>query len=103
MPSSAFNVLVHELAGWVQRLPPPQPRMAALAASLRKEFGGRDEPVTAAGVATVEAVAHQYCRHLELHFHPAGELVVDRAAPGWPDEDAAAVSRSGAPISSVRR
>ena len=103
MLSRVINTLVHELAEWVHRLPPPQPRMDALAAALVEEFGDRHEPVTAAGLTAIEAVAHRFCRHLELELHPAGDLVVDRTAPGWPPEDEAAIRRSGAPISSVRR
>ena len=44
--------------------------MDALAAALVEEFGDRAEPVTAAGLTAIEAVAHRYCRHLELEFHP---------------------------------
>jgi hypothetical protein len=98
-----IDALVQELTGWLERLPPAQPRMAALVAALREEFGGRHTPVTAAAVAAIETTAHRYCRHLQLHFHPDGDLVVDRNAPGWPQEDEAEIRRLGAPISSVRR
>ncbi len=103
MLSSVINVLAHELAAWVQRLPPRQPRMDALATALVQEFSDRHQPVTAAGLTAIEAVAHRFCRHLELQLHPAGDLVVDQTAPGWPDEDEAEIRRSGAPVSSVRR
>ena len=36
-----ISALVQELAGWVERLPPRQERMEALAAALREEFGDR--------------------------------------------------------------
>ena len=98
-----IDALVHELAGWVTRLPPRQPRMDALAAALVQEFGDRSEPVTAAGLTAIEAVAHRYCRHLTLDFHPDGDLVVDSTAPGWPPDDPDAIRRHGWPISSVRR
>ena len=98
-----ISALVQELAGWVERLPPRQERMAALVAALRAEFGGRDEPVTADAVAAIQASAHRYCRHLQVQFHPAGDLVVDRTAPGWPAEDPSEIRRRGAPISAVRR
>jgi C-terminal processing protease CtpA/Prc len=98
-----ISALAQELAGWVKRLPPRQPRMDALAAMLRTEFGDQDEPVTSEAVVAIEAAAHRYCRHLELHFHPDGDLVVDRTAPGWPPDDASEVRRFAWPISAVRR
>ena len=103
MLSSVIKTVVHELAAWVQRLPPRQPRMEALAAALVENFGDHAEPVTSAGLASIEAVGHRFCRHLQLELHPAGDLVVDRTAPGWPPEDATEIRRLGAPISSVRR
>ncbi|HZA05797.1 MAG TPA: hypothetical protein VE617_14625, partial [Propionibacteriaceae bacterium] len=98
-----ISTLAQELASWVERLPPRQPRMEALAAALRAEFGDRDEPVTVESVTAIEAAAQRHCRHLMLHFHPDGELVVDRTPPGWPPEDASEIRRHGWPISSVRR
>jgi C-terminal processing protease CtpA/Prc len=98
-----ISALVRELASWVERLAPPQPRMEVLTAALREEFGGRDEPLTAAGVAVIEASAHRYCRHLMLDFHPDGDLVVDHTPPGWPPEDPSEIRRYAWPISSVRR
>jgi hypothetical protein len=103
MLSRVIDALVHELAGWVQRLPPQQPRMAALAAALVEEFGTSAESVTAAGLTAIEVVAHRYCRHLTLEFHPDGDLVVDRTPPGWPPVAASEVAAYGWPISSVRR
>jgi C-terminal processing protease CtpA/Prc len=98
-----IGALAQELAGWVERLPPPQPRMEALAAALVEEFGTSRERVTAAGLTAIESVAHRFSRHLQLELHPDGDLVVDRSAPGWPAEDPPDVRRSGAPVSSVRR
>ena len=98
-----ISTLAQELASWIERLPPPQPRLEGLAAALRAEFGDRDEPVTATGVGAVEATAQRYSRHLVLDFHSEGELVVDRTAPGWPAEDETEIRRRGAPISAVRR
>jgi hypothetical protein len=98
-----IGALAQELAGWVERLPPDQPRMAALAAALREELGDREEPVSAPGLKAIEAVAHRYSRHLTLDFHPDGDLVVDPTPPGWPPDDADEIRRSGAPIYSVRR
>ena len=98
-----ISVLGQELAGWVERLPPSQPRMDALAAAVRKEFGDRDEPVTAAGLTAIETVAHRYCRHLQLELHPEGDLAVDRIPPGWPSEDETEIRRHAGPISSVQR
>jgi peptidase S41-like protein len=103
MLATMISALVQELGGWVERLPPPQERMAALTAALRAEFGDRDEPVTAAAVTAIEATAQRYCRHLQLHFHPDGHLVVDRTAPGWPADDPSEIRRYAWPISSVRR
>ena len=103
MLSGVIKTVVRELASWVQRLPPRQPRMDALAAALVEDFGDHAEPVTSGGLAAIEAVAHRFCRHLQLELHPAGDLVVDRNAPGWPPEDEGEIRRLGAPISSVRR
>ncbi|HLL62908.1 MAG TPA: hypothetical protein VK401_07660 [Propionibacteriaceae bacterium] len=98
-----ISALVQELAGWIERLPPRQERMEALAATLRQDFGQRHEPVTAGAVTGIEGAAHRYCRHLMLHFHPDGNLVVDRTPPGWPPDDAGEIRRHAWPISSVRR
>jgi C-terminal processing protease CtpA/Prc len=98
-----IGALAQELAGWVERLPPPQPRMDALAAALVEEFGNRSEPVTAAALTAIEAVAHRYCRHLTLDFRPDGDLAVDPTPPGWPPDDPSEIRRYGWPISSVRR
>lgn len=46
--------LVSELTGWLERLPPQQPRMDALVAALRAEFGGSAAPVTAAVMAACD-------------------------------------------------
>jgi hypothetical protein len=101
--ATMISALVQELGAWVEQLPPPQDRMAALTAALRAEFGDRDEPVTAEAVTAIEATAQRYCRHLMLHFHPSGDLVVDRTAPGWSPDDDSEIRRHGRPISAVRR
>ncbi|WP_111765750.1 S41 family peptidase [Nakamurella deserti] len=99
----SVDVLVDALDSWTARLFPDPPRGELMVAALRAEFGGDGRLLSGPAVASVEALARRFCRHLDLFFEPGGGLTPDVDPPGWPTVDPAEVRAAGGFVSQVRR
>jgi hypothetical protein len=53
--------------------------------------------------AWIEAVAHEFSRHLELEHVGDGSLLPDREPPGWPPQDPRELRLRGASVGQVAR
>jgi C-terminal processing protease CtpA/Prc len=97
------GALVADLCAWIDRLFPDADRGERLAQALAERFGGDDRAVTEDVCRDIEAVAHEFSRHLELEYAAEGSLVPDREPPGWPPQDPREVGLRAAQVGQVMR
>jgi hypothetical protein len=78
------GALASDLCAWIDRLFPDAERGERLKGALNERFGDDARAVTDDLCREVEAVAHEFSRHLELEYVAGGSLVPDTEPPGWP-------------------
>jgi hypothetical protein len=95
--------LVSALRAWIDRLFPDAGRAERLERALDERFGGDTRPVTDELCREVEAVAHEFSRHLALEYEADGSLVPDTEPPGWPPQDPREVRLRAGSVGQVAR
>jgi hypothetical protein len=73
------------------------------ARALGERFGDDLRAVDSELCGEIEAVAHDYSRHVALEYVPDGTLVPDTDSPGWPPQDPRDVAMRGGSIGGVGR
>ena len=79
--------LASQLCAWIDRLFPDADRGERLKRALAERFGDDARAVTGESCREIEAVAHDFSRHLALEYVADGSLVPDTEPPGWPPQD----------------
>jgi len=95
--------LASDLCAWIDRLFPDADRGERLKGALEKRFGGDARAVTDKVCREIEAVAHDFSRHLALEYVADGSLVPDTEPPGWPPQDPREVRLRAGSVSQVTR
>ncbi len=95
--------LVSALRPWIDRLFPDTGRAERLVRALDERFGDDARPVTDELCREVEAVAHEFSRHLALEFAADGSLIPDTEPPGWPPQDPREVRLRAGSVGQVAR
>jgi hypothetical protein len=95
--------LAAALAAWIDRLLPDADRASRFTHALEARFGDDARTVTAELCGEIEAVAHEFSRHMELEYVADGSLVPDAEPPGWPPQDPREVRRRGGSVGQVTR
>jgi hypothetical protein len=97
------GALVSELCAWIDRLFPDVDRGERLKRALEERFGGDARAVTGELCREIEAVAHDFSRHLALEYVADGSLVPDTDPPGWPPQDPREVQLRAGSVGEVAR
>jgi hypothetical protein len=95
--------LVSDLCAWIDRLFPDADRGERLKRALDERFGEDARAVTSELCREIEAVAHDFSRHLALEFVADGSLVPDTEPPGWPPQDPRDVRLRAGSVGEVAR
>jgi hypothetical protein len=101
--AGTVGALASDLCAWIDQLFPDPDRGERLKRALNERFGDDGRTVTDERCREVEAVAHEFSRHLELEFVADGSLVPDTAAPGWPAQDPREVRLRAGQVGQVAR
>jgi Peptidase family S41 len=97
------RALTSSLCAWIERLFPDADRGERLTRALDARFGDDPRAVTGELCAELEAVAHDYSRHLELEYVADGTLVPDTEPPGWPPQEPGEVELRAGSVGDVMR
>ena len=95
--------LASQLRAWIERLFPDADRGERLNRALGQRFGDDARAVTGESCREIEAVAHQFSRHLALEYVADGSLVPDTEPPGWPPQDPREVQLRAGSVGEVAR
>jgi hypothetical protein len=95
--------LARQLGAWIDRVFPDADRGERLKRALDQRFGNDARAVTADVCREIEAVAHDFSRHLALEFVADGSLVPDTEPPGWPAQDPREVQLRAGSVGEVTR
>jgi hypothetical protein len=101
--AGTVGALVWELCGWIDRLFPDAARGQRLKGALDERFGDDARAVTGDLCREIEAVAHDFSRHLALEYVADGSLVPDTEPPGWPPQDPREVQLRAGSVGEVTR
>jgi hypothetical protein len=97
------GALVSDLCAWIDRLFPDVGRGDPLKRALDERFGDDARAVTGDLCREIEAVAHDFSRHLALEYFADGSLVPDTELPGWPPQDPREVELRAGSVGTVAR
>jgi hypothetical protein len=97
------RALVSDLSAWIDRLFPDAGRGKRLKRALDERFGDDARAVTGELCREVEAVAHDFSRHLALEYVADGSLGPDSEPPGWPPQDPREVQLRAGSVGDVAR
>jgi hypothetical protein len=75
--AGSAGALASDLCAWIDRLFPDADRGERLKGALEERFGGDARAVTDEVCREIEAVAHDFSRHLALEYVADGSLVPD--------------------------
>ena len=95
--------LAWQLCAWIDRLFPDADRGERLRRALDQRFGNDARAVTGDLCREIEAVAHEFSRHLALEYIADGSLVPDTEPPGWPPQDPREVQLRAGSVGEVTR
>jgi Peptidase family S41 len=101
--AGSAGALAADLCAWIDRLFPDADRGERLKGALEERFGGDARAVTDDVCREIEAVAHDFSRHLALEYVADGSLVPDTEPPGWPPQDPREVRLRAGSVSQVTR
>ena len=93
--AGTVGALAWQLCAWIDRLFPDADRGERLKRALVERFGDDARAVTGDLCLEIEAVAHDFSRHLALEYVADGSLVPDTEPPGWPPQDPREVAAAG--------
>jgi hypothetical protein len=85
--AGTVGALTSARCAWIDRLFPDADRGEGLKRALAERFEDDARTVTNDVCREVEAVAHDFSRHVELEYVADGSLVPDTEPPGWPPPD----------------
>ena len=97
------GALAADLCGWIDRLFPDADRGERLKRALCERFGDDVRAVDSGVCGEMEAVAHEFSRHVALEYVAAGTLVPDADPPGWPPQDPREVELRAGSVGAVGR
>jgi hypothetical protein len=103
LEAGTVGALTSSLCAWIDRLFPDADRGERLKRALEERFGDDARPVSDDLCRDVEAVAHEFSRHLELEYVADGSLVPDTDPPGWPPQDPREVRLRAGSVGQVTR
>jgi peptidase S41-like protein len=101
--AGTVGALASELCRWIDRLFPDADRGERLKLALCERFGDEVHAVDSELCGEIEAVAHDFSRHVALEYVADGTLVPDSDPPGWPPQDARDVEMRGGSVGGVGR
>jgi hypothetical protein len=101
--AGSVGALVWQLCAWIDRLFPDADRGERLKQALVERFGDDARAVSEDLCREVEAVAHDFSRHLELEYVADGSLVPDTEPAGWPPQDPREVLLRAGSVGEVTR
>ena len=103
MTSDSVGALLDSMERWVAELMPDAERGRRLVTAARAATPDPSAGVDATMCERVAAAARTGSRHLDLEYVPAGDLVPDRASPGWDPPDPVQVRRRAGAVARVSR
>jgi hypothetical protein len=101
--AGTVGALVWDVCAWLDRLFPDADRCERLKRALDERFGDDARAVSDDLCREVEAVTHDFSRHLALEYVADGSLVPDTEPPGWPPQDPREVQLRAGSVGEVTR
>ena len=101
--AGTVGALAWQLCAWIDRVFPDADRGERLKRALVERFGDDARAVTGDLCLEIEAVAHDFSRHLALEYVADGSLVPDTEPPGWPPQDPREVELRAGSVGEVTR